>query len=123
MKDYDDFDQVIKGSYKGLLPRLLKYLIPYKKQLIIAFLIMLTSLVASLAPNYLQGTILRIASGTNTTEYKYTFVFIFIAVFLVMTLFVGMISYFQAIMMQKDGQSIVLTLREETFEQDRKSVV
>jgi ATP-binding cassette subfamily B protein len=116
MKDYDDFDQVIKGSYKGLLPRLLKYLIPYKKQLIIAFLIMLTSLVASLAPNYLQGTILRIASGTNTTEYKYTFVFIFIAVFLVMTLFVGMISYFQAIMMQKVGQNIVLTLREETFE-------
>ena len=120
MKDYEDYDRVTKGSYKGLLPRLLVYLKPYKKQLALALIIMIVSLFVGLAPTYLQGEILRIASGDQTVQYKYRFVFVFVGVFLMVTILSGIISYFQAIMMQKVGQNIVLTLREETFEHIQK---
>lgn len=99
-----------------LLRRLLKYLLPYKWQFVLAFLMMIVTT--------FTGMILPLASGlsidimkdpTMLYEEKVKVITLGAAVLVLTTLLSIVIGYFQNMMLQKIGQKITHEIRVEVF--------
>ncbi len=104
-----------------LLVRLLKYLKPYTGKFILAFLLMIITTFTNM--------VLPLASGLSidlmqdplyTLTEKINIVLIGAAVLVVITAVSILIGYFQNIMLQKIGQEITHTMRQEVFDHIEK---
>ena len=105
-----DYDRHMKDS--EIVKRLLVYAKPYKKQFIAVFLVMLVSIVYDLVSPLLVGHIVElVGTGDFRLDYLFTVVGVYAGI-----LVVSMIcTYVQSMVLQKTGQKILSSLREDLF--------
>jgi ATP-binding cassette subfamily B protein len=113
MKDFKDNRR--DRSDKEVLRRLLAYMKPYTKQLIVVFALMLISVLVQLLPSLMLGiTIDNVSSDAARSEKIYNLIIVGV-IFVVLMLGGNWIAYIQSIMLQKIGQQTVVKLREDIF--------
>ena len=105
-----DYDRHMKDS--EIIGRLLQYAKPYKLQFVIVFLVMIVSIVYDLVSPLLVGHIVDlVGTGDFQLQYLYTVVGVYAGI-----LIVSMIcTYLQSMILQKTGQKILSSLREDLF--------
>lgn len=98
-------------SDREIIRRLLRYALPYKKNFLIVFLVMLFSIVYDLASPLLVGHIEETVKDTFELPYLFSIVAVYAGI-----LVVSMIcTYIQAMMLQKTGQKILSAMRQDIF--------
>ncbi len=98
-------------SDREIIRRLLRYALPYKKNFLIVFLVMLFSIVYDLASPLLVGHIEETVKDTFELPYLFSIVAVYAGI-----LVVSMIcTYIQAMMLQKTGQKILSAIRQDIF--------
>ena len=113
MKDFKENTRL--KTDRQVLTRLLRYMIPYKKQLIIVALLMIVAVFVQLLPTFLLGLTIDNVSADIPKDEKIS-TMIFISVFFIIMVVAGnLMSYIQSIMLQKIGQKTIVSLREEVF--------
>ncbi|MGI6781277.1 MAG: ABC transporter ATP-binding protein [Acholeplasmataceae bacterium] len=117
MRDYDDLDIVRTTSDKHLFKNLMKYLRPNIGKFMLGILLMFITLAVDLLPNFFMGkTIDIIVDEVLAKDVKMNFILGFIGI-MVLILIIGVtLNYFQTIIMEKLGQTIVLDIRKDSFE-------
>ena len=105
-----DYDRHMKDG--EIVKRLLVYAKPYKRQFIAVFLVMLVSIVYDLVSPLLVGHIVDlVGTGNFQLRYLFTVVGVYAGI-----LVVSMIcTYLQSMILQKTGQKILSSLREDLF--------
>ena len=99
-----------------LLVRLLRYLKPYTGKFILAFLLMVITTFTNMVLPLASGLSIDVMQSTAySLSEKINIVLIGASVLVVITGFSILIGYFQNIMLQKIGQEITHTMREEVF--------
>jgi len=99
-----------------LLVRLLRYLKPYTGKFILAFLLMIITTFTNMVLPLASGLSIDVMQSTAyTLTEKINIVLIGASVLVVITGISILIGYFQNIMLQKIGQEITHTMREEVF--------
>ncbi len=115
MKDFKDNTR--ERSDKEVLIRLFKYAIPYKKEFIVIFLLMLVSIVIQLMPALFIGRTIDIAgSDTLSVDQKVRSVIIIGALLLAAMVIGNATRFYQELMLQKVGQKTVVKIRGEVFD-------
>ena len=104
-------------SDKHIMSRLLKYSKPHYKSFIAAFLLMLVPIGAELVTPLLLGKVVSILKADNIEFNKIIYIIICYCVIIVSSSISG---YFHTIILQKTGQNIIYTVREEIFEHIEK---
>lgn len=94
-----------------ILKRLARYALPYYKEFLLVGLLMVFSTAYGVISPLLVGRMEEMVSGEFALEPLYRLVAVY-AITLIISL---SSSYFQAIILQKTGQKIISTLREEIF--------
>ena len=114
MKDFKDNTR--ERSDKDVFKRLVKYMIPYKKQFIIVVILMFTLLAIQMAPPLIIGTIVNVITDNDLTKDDKSLYIILISVgFILLLVIANFVQYIQGIMLQKIGQKTVVTIRNEVF--------
>ncbi len=99
-----------------LLVRLLRYLKPYTGKFILAFLLMIITTFTNMVLPLASGLSIDLMKDpTLELSYKINVVLIGAGILVVITGISILIGYFQNIMLQKIGQEITHTMREEVF--------
>ena len=105
-----DYDRHMKDG--EIVKRLLVYAKPYKKQFIVVFLVMLVSIVYDLVSPLLVGHIVDlVGTGNFQLDYLFTVVGVYAGILIVSML----CTYLQSMILQKTGQKILSSLREDLF--------
>lgn len=113
MKDFKDFTR--ERSDKEVVRRLIGYLKPHSGAFIISVLLMFTTIALQLLPPFLIGLIIDLLDSGLTQNvivlrivwYSIGFIALLVASFSVI--------YIQNMMLQRIGQKIVVTIREDVF--------
>ena len=105
-----DYDRHMKDG--EIVKRLLVYAKPYKKQFVIVFLVMLVSIVYDLVSPLLVGHIVELV-GTGNFQLRYLFTVV--AVYAGILIVSMVCTYLQSMILQKTGQKILSSLREDLF--------
>lgn len=103
------FDRNMKDS--ELIRRLVAYVKPYKKEFLLVFLIMLFSISYDIISPLLIGRIEEMVKG----DFKLSSLYISVAVYASILIISLVCTYVQAIILQKTGQKILSTMREDLF--------
>ena len=105
-----DYDRHMKDG--EIVKRLLVYAKPYKKQFVAVFLVMLVSIAYDLISPLLVGHIVElVGTGNFRLDYLFTVVGVYAGI-----LIVSMVcTYIQSMVLQKTGQKILSSLREDLF--------
>lgn len=121
MHDFDDQDFTRTRSDRRLLKNLLKYLKPNLGNFILGIALMFIVLLIDLLPNYFLGqTTDVIVNKTLTNAVKMERVLLFVGILILVLVVAVTINYFQTILMEKLGQTIVLDIRQDAFEHVQK---
>ncbi|MCD8120539.1 MAG: ABC transporter ATP-binding protein/permease [Lachnospiraceae bacterium] len=108
-KETMGFNRTMKDSV--ILKRLLGYAKPYRKQFLFVLFLMLFSIAYDILSPLLVGNIENLVAGDFELSSLFTYVAAYAAI-----LIVSMVcSYFQAIILQKVGQRIISSMREDLF--------
>ena len=114
MKDFKDNTR--ERSDKEVIRRLIGYVKPYKKEMVIVVLMMIVGLLIQMLPPLLIGwTIDIVGSNTLTKDEKTMNIIILLSGFLVILIIANAVQYFQQLILQKVGQKTVVALRNEVF--------
>ena len=97
-----------------IVKRLLKYAVPYKKEFVLVFVIMLVSIAYDVVSPLLVGKIQGIIKGNFALPELYRMVVVY-ALILVVSM---VCTYFQAMILQEVGQKILSQLRLDIFSQN-----
>lgn len=114
MRDFQETTRTKSDSV--IFKRLLTYAGPYKKNFVIAMLLMLFDVAASSASPLVLGVVMKIIGDSGTTTEKYVLVGLVMLLFIVVIALVLIMIYFQNLLLQVAGQKIVHKLRAEVFE-------
>lgn len=115
MKDFKDNTR--ERSDKEVLRRLLRYMLPYKKQFVVIILLMFIGIAIQLLPPFLIGfTVDTVSSDVLTQTQKLYRILIMGGSFIVALILGNAINYIQNILLQKVGQQTVVTLRNDVFD-------
>jgi ATP-binding cassette, subfamily B, multidrug efflux pump len=115
MKDFKDNTR--ERSDKEVLRRLVKYMLPYKKQFLWIVIMMFVGIGIQLLPPFLIGfTVDTVSSDVLTQTQKLYRILIMGGSFIVALVLGNTINYFQSILLQKVGQQTVVTLRNDVFD-------
>lgn len=101
------FERNMKDS--EIMQRLVKYAAPYKKEFIFVGFLMLFSIAYSIISPLIVGQIEELVVG----DFPLNTLFLYVAAYAAILLISMACSYFQAIILQKTGQKIISTMREE----------
>ncbi len=114
MKDFKDFTR--ERSDKDVIRRLIAYLKPHKVLFFFTLFLMAITLIVQLLPPFLIGMIIDILT-TDTLEYgeKLDRILIIGSIFLVLLIVTNFVAYVQTFWLQRIGQQIVVTMREDVF--------
>ncbi len=108
-KETMGFDRHMKDM--DIVKRLVGYAKPYYKQFVLVFFIMLFSIVYDLVSPWLIGELIQMVQGDFEINQLMTMVFTYAGI-----LVVSMVCTFtQALMLQKIGQKILSSLRQDVF--------
>ena len=99
-------------SDKVIMTRLLKYAMPFKKNFIISFALILVAVILDVLIPIFMGKTITLLTGDDI---DYTNIIILCIVFLVSILLVVFTEYKQTMLLQKTGQGIMFNIREEVF--------
>src|SRR5690554_1513276 len=117
MHDFDDLEFKRTRSDRSLLRTLLTYLKPHWGKFIGGIILMLLSLAIDLLPNYFIGKSVDILEDPiMANSNKSTMILIFVGILVATLVAAVVISIVQTLLMEKLGQSIVLEIRQDTFE-------
>ena len=117
MHDFDDLEFKRTRSDRSLLRTLLTYLKPHWSKFIGGIILMLLSLAIDLLPNYFIGKSVDILEDPiMANSNKSTMILIFVGILVAILVAAVVISIVQTLLMEKLGQSIVLEIRQDTFE-------
>jgi len=117
MHDFDDLEFKRTRSDRSLLRTLLTYLKPHWGKFIGGIILMLLSLAIDLLPNYFIGKSVDILEDPiMANSNKSTMILIFVGILVAILVAAVVISIVQTLLMEKLGQSIVLEIRQDTFE-------
>ncbi len=94
-----------------IIRRLLRYAKPYRGKFVLVFFIMLFSIVYELLSPLLIGHLAEVVAGEFTLNYLFTLVGIYAGILIVSLI----CTYAQAMILQKIGQKILSSLREDVF--------
>ena len=103
------YDRQMKDSQ--IVGRLLGYAKPYWGRFVLAFLVMLFSLVYDLVSPLLVGRVEELVAGNFAMEELYRVVAVYAGILVVSVV----CTYFQAVLLQKTGQKILSDIRVELF--------
>ena len=138
MTNFDDNKKIKAYSTKEVIKRLLSYMKPYKGKFIIAIIITLITVLMGLIPAVIQGIVIGILSldvfgdtndpmlmdianyfinnfGISLSDFKLYSSLIIIGSYVLIIILTTFISYKAIMILQRIGQGIIKTLREETF--------
>lgn len=110
-KKKDETDTDRNMSDRELIQRLLQYAKPYWKEFLLVFVIMLVSILYDVVSPLLVGGIERMVKDKFALEELYKSVAIYAGILIVSLV----CTYFQAIILQKIGQKILSSLRQDLF--------
>jgi ATP-binding cassette, subfamily B, multidrug efflux pump len=114
VKDFKDNTR--ERSDKEVIRRLIGYVKPYKKEMVVVVLMMIVGLLIQMLPPLLIGwTIDIVGSNTLTKDEKTMNIIILLGGFLVILIIANAVQYFQQLILQKVGQKTVVALRNEVF--------
>ncbi len=117
MHYFDDLEFKRTRSDRSLLRTLLTYLKPHWGKFIGGIILMLLSLAIDLLPNYFIGKSVDILEDPiMANSNKSTMILIFVGILVATLVAAVVISIVQTLLMEKLGQSIVLEIRQDTFE-------
>lgn len=116
-----DFEETTRHhSDSKIFGRLMSYAGPYKKNFIIASVIMLIDVgISSLSP-MIFGFIINLIDTDASNTYKFTILIYFVLILIGIMALTLLMTYFQQILLQIAGQKIVHRLRGEVFEHIEK---
>ena len=104
-----DFDRHMSDG--EIIRRLMHYAKPYTKEFVLAFVVMLVSIVYDLVSPLMVGHIEKTVSGEFTLSYLFSVVAVYAGI-----LIVSMVcTYLQSMILQKTGQKILSALRMDLF--------
>ncbi len=103
------FDRNMKDS--EILRRLAAYAVPYKKQFLLVLVLVLFSIAYDIVSPLLVGYVEELVSG----EFELRSLFLTVALYASILAFSLLSTYVQAIILQRTGQKIVSTMREDLF--------
>jgi len=109
-KEAIGFDRHMKDSY--LIKRLLKYAKPHIKTFILVFIIMLASIAYSIISPLIVGYIEELVKAEN---FALSTLFISVGIYVSILIVSLFCTYFESILLQKVGQRILSSMREEVF--------
>jgi ATP-binding cassette, subfamily B, multidrug efflux pump len=114
MKDFKDFTR--ERSDKVVIRRLISYLKPYRLQFFVILFLMFVTLGVQLVTPVLIGTIVDVLSDAErTSSEKINLIWLISAGFFIVLLISFSVMYIQNVWLQKIGQKIVVTMRDEVF--------
>ena len=108
-KDNSDFQRHMSDS--EIIRRLMRYAKPYWKSFVLVFCVMLISIVYDLLSPLLIGRITKVIVGDFELSYLLSIVILYAGVLLVSLV----CTYVQAMILQKVGQKILSSMREDVF--------
>ena len=116
-----DFEETTRHhSDSKIFGRLMSYAGPYKKNFIIASIIMLIDVgISSLSP-MIFGFIINLIDTDASNTYKFTILIYFVLILIGIMALTLLMTYFQQILLQIAGQKIVHRIRGEVFEHIEK---
>jgi len=122
MKDFKDNTR--ERSDKEVLRRLIRYMLPYKKQFVIIVIMMFIGIGLQLLPPFLIGfTVDTVASDVLSQDEK-LYRIIIMGVSFIFALVIGnVVNYYQSIMLQRVGQQTVVELRNDVFNHIEKLAI
>ena len=109
-KEAIGFDRNMKDS--EIVMRLLKYAKPYRGSFIAVLLIMLVSIAYDIVSPLLVGYIEELVKNEG---FELSHLFITVGIYAVILVISMLCTYFQAIILQKTGQKILSSLRQDIF--------
>ena len=115
MKDKKEaigFDRHMKD--REIIRRLLGYAKPYSGRFLLVLFLMIFSISNSIFSPYLVGEIERVVEA-GQESFALSELFLRVGLYVLILAISLLSSYFQAIILQKTGQRILSTIREETF--------
>jgi len=110
--EYVDVKVERKMSDGAIVKRLAKYAKPYIKQFILTFVLVIFAVGIQLFQPYLFGEIFGVFDNPSFTLRT---LFMLLALYMGITVVASVTTYFQQIILQKTGQSIVYDIRKEIF--------
>ncbi|MBR3741236.1 MAG: ABC transporter ATP-binding protein [Clostridia bacterium] len=96
---------------REIVKRLLRYAVPYKKQFIVVFLVMLISIAYDIVSPLLVGHIEETVKGQFELSYLFSVVAVYAGILIVSLI----CTYTQAMILQKTGQKILSAIRQDVF--------
>lgn len=108
-KEAIGFDRNMKDG--EIMARLLKYARPHWPSFLLAFFIMLFSIAYDIIAPIIVGNIEELVVG----DFELSSLFVQVGVYAVILIISMICTYFQAIILQKTGQKILSTLRQDLF--------
>lgn len=116
MRDFDDVDFKRTRSDRTLMSSLITYLKPHLSKFITGILLMILTLGVDLLPNFILGETMDVViDGTLTNDFKLKIVLVFVGI-MVLVLAIGVtVNYFQTLLMENLGQTIVLDIRRDIY--------
>jgi ATP-binding cassette, subfamily B, multidrug efflux pump len=97
---------------KVILKRLLKYALPYKKRFIAILLLMVITVIAGLLEPFIIGQSIDILSADTFNSHM---LIIYLVIYVSSIGINAFVTYYQVLMLQKIGQTILYNIREEVF--------
>ena len=108
-KEAIGFDRNMKDG--EIIKRLAVYAKPHMKSFVLVFIIMLVSIAYDVISPLLVGKIEKVLEG----EFEMSYLLAFVSVYAVILIVSLVSSYIQAILLQKIGQKILSSIREDVF--------
>ena len=112
MNIFEELEEKSKGVKKGTLLRLIGYVRGKWKYFIIAFIGMIIVVVFNLLQPIVIATAYELLAEPEFNKTKFTLIMVFLVVIMIVS---SLISYFQAMSLQKAGQRIIYEMREQVF--------
>ncbi len=112
MYDIDSDKRIHEYKDWEIIKRLLSYAIPYWAPLLLTLFVMVISVAFALLEPYIIGQTIDIVAGESI---NFTHLTIYLAVFAGAMGMSALFNYFQTMLLQKTGQSIIYNIREEIF--------
>ncbi len=109
VKENESGERTMKDG--ELIQRLIQYAKPYKKEFIIVFILMVISIVYDLVSPLIVGSVEKLVKDDFQLQDLYTKVAIYASVLVISML----CTYIQTMILQKVGQKILSSLREDVF--------
>ena len=110
-KEAFGFDRNMKDI--DITKRLIRYALPHYKSIIIVFLVMIIAVASDIILPLITGDITKILQTEGGFEYKYILIDVLLFISLLIVSLAS--TYIQAIVLQKTGQKIISSIREDLF--------